>query len=146
MLTLKTFAASRDVDVYSVCRSTAIEALGHAPLPCGRFHEPFVEAGARIHFDRPEKLNALSLHMKEELKRVLNELASNDSLRAVIITGAGERAFCAGTDIADMSQLDEQGAKDFAQQGQRLGDQLERFPVPVIAAINGIAAGLRNTG
>ena len=96
---------------------------------------------ARIRFDRPEKLNALSMYMKEELKRILNELASDDSLRAVIITGAGERAFCAGTDVADMAHLDEQGAKDFAEQGQRLGDQLEHFPVPVIAAINGIAAG-----
>src|SRR3989441_9659843 len=96
---------------------------------------------ARICFDRPEKLNALSLYMKEELKRILNELASDDSLRVMIITGAGERAFCAGTDIADMAHLDEQGAKDFAEQGQRLGDQLEHFPVPVIAAINGLAAG-----
>ena len=50
---------------------------------------------AGIRFDRPEKLNALSMYMKEELKRILNELASDDSLRAVIITGAGERAFCA---------------------------------------------------
>ena len=96
---------------------------------------------ARICFARPEKLNALSRRMKDELKRILNELASNNGLRAVIITGEGERAFCAGTDIADMAHLDEQGAKDFAEQGQRLGDQLEHFPVPVIAAINGIAAG-----
>src|SRR2546423_4237563 len=96
---------------------------------------------AHLRLNRPEKLNALSLYMKEELKRMLNDLANDNSLRAVIITGAGERAFCAGTDVADMAQLDEQGAKDFADQGQRLGDQLEHFPVPVIAAINGIAAG-----
>jgi len=96
---------------------------------------------ARISFDRPEKLNALSLSMKEELKRLLTELESNRDLRAVILTGEGERAFCAGTDIADMAELDEQQAKEFAEQGQRLGDQLEHFPVPVIAAINGIAAG-----
>lgn len=96
---------------------------------------------ALICFARPEKLNALSRHMKEELKRILIELESNNDLRAVIITGEGERAFCAGTDIADMAPLDEDGAKAFAEQGQRLGDQMEHFPVPVIAAINGIAAG-----
>ena len=90
---------------------------------------------------RPEKLNALSLFMKDELKRILLELESDEELRAVIVTGAGERAFCAGTDIADMAHLDPAGAKVFAQQGQQLGDQFERFPVPVIAAINGLAAG-----
>jgi len=96
---------------------------------------------ALISFTRPEKLNALSLYMKDELKRILQELANDSELRAVIITGAGERAFCAGTEIADMAHLDPLGAKAFAEQGQQLGDQLERFPVPVIAAINGIAAG-----
>lgn len=107
----------------------------------GRVDLKLSDSTALIRLARPEKLNALSLQMKEDLRRILDELASNSSLRAVIITGEGERAFCAGTDIADMAHLDEPGAKDFAEQGQRLGDQLEHFPVPVIAAINGIAAG-----
>ena len=96
---------------------------------------------ATIRLNRPEKLNALSLFMKDELKRILHDLANDSGLRAVIITGEGERAFCAGTEIGDMAHLDPAAAKAFAEQGQRLGDQLERFPVPVIAAINGIAAG-----
>lgn len=96
---------------------------------------------ALICLARPEKLNALSLFMKDELKRLLDQLENDSELRAVIITGEGERAFCAGTDIADMAHLDPPGAKAFAEQGQSLGDQIERFPVPVIAAINGIAAG-----
>jgi enoyl-CoA hydratase len=96
---------------------------------------------ALLTLTRPEKLNSLSLFMKDELKRILQELESDEDLRAVIVTGAGDRAFCAGTDIADMAHLDPVGAKAFAQQGQQLGDQFERFPVPVIAAINGLAAG-----
>ncbi|MEO8436774.1 MAG: enoyl-CoA hydratase-related protein [Pyrinomonadaceae bacterium] len=96
---------------------------------------------AWIYLARPEKLNALSRYMKDGLRRILLELEGNNELRAVILTGEGERAFCAGTDIADMAHLDEEGAKAFAQQGQELGNQLESFPVPVIAAINGIAAG-----
>jgi len=79
--------------------------------------------------------------MKDELKRVLTELESSRDLRALILTGEGERAFCAGTDIADLAALDETNAKEFAREGQSLGSRLESFPVPVIAAINGIAAG-----
>jgi len=96
---------------------------------------------ALITFSRPEKLNALSRYMKQELKRILTELESNRDLRALILTGEGERAFCAGTDIADLAALDESNAKEFAREGQSLGSSLESFPVPVIAAINGIAAG-----
>jgi len=99
------------------------------------------EAWALITFCRPAKLNALSRFMKQELERVLNELKTNRDVRAVILTGEGERAFCAGTDIADVAILNEHNAKEFAQQGQQLGERLEHFPVPVIAAINGIAAG-----
>ena len=96
---------------------------------------------ALITFARPEKLNALTRFMKQELKRILSELENHPDLRAIVLTGEGERAFCAGTDIADLAQLDERNSKDFAREGQALGNQLERFPFPVIAAINGIAAG-----
>ena len=96
---------------------------------------------ALVIFARPEKLNALTRLMKQELKRILSELENNPDLRAIILTGEGERAFCAGTDIADLAQLDEHNSKDFAAEGQALGNQLERFPCPVIAAVNGIAAG-----
>jgi enoyl-CoA hydratase len=96
---------------------------------------------AIITFSRPEKLNALTRYMKQELKRVLNELKRDRDLRALILTGEGQRAFCAGTDISDLAVLDESNAEDFAREGQELGGLLEQSPVPVIAAINGIAAG-----
>jgi len=96
---------------------------------------------AVLTLSRPDKLNALSLFMKDELERTLHQMESDPDLRALVITGEGDRAFCAGTDIADMAHLDPDGAKAFAQRGQELGNQLERFPVPVIAAINGLAAG-----
>jgi enoyl-CoA hydratase len=99
------------------------------------------DSWAVITLSRPEKLNALTLYTKQELKRVLDDLETNRELRAVILTGEGERAFCAGTDIADLAALDETNAKEFAAEGQELGGRFERFPVPVIAAINGIAAG-----
>lgn len=99
------------------------------------------ESSALIRLARPEKLNALTRHMKQELRRMLAELAENRDVRAVIITGAGGRAFCAGTDIADLAQLEEDNAKEFAEEGQQLAERLEHLPVPVIAAINGIAAG-----
>ena len=99
------------------------------------------ESTALIRLARPEKLNALSRQMKQQLRHILDELENNRDVRALIVTGAGGRAFCAGTDIADLARLDEHNAKEFAEEGQQLGDRLEHFPVPVIAAINGIAAG-----
>lgn len=107
----------------------------------GRIKVERRDSTALIWLSRPEKLNALSLFMKNELSRILHELEGDKELRALIITGEGERAFCAGTEIGDMVHLDPPGARAFAEQGQQLGNQLERFPVPVIAAINGIAAG-----
>jgi enoyl-CoA hydratase len=59
----------------------------------------------------------------------------------VILTAAGETAFCAGTDITELARLSEPEASEASVRGQRLCDQIEAFPVPVIAAINGIAAG-----
>jgi len=93
---------------------------------------------AVIHLNRPDKLNALSSEMFESLTLQLNELATDHNLRIVILTGAGDRAFCAGTDITELTSLD---ATDLSKRGQHLCAQVEEFPVPVIAAVNGIAAG-----
>ena len=66
----------------------------------------------------------------------------NDAdLRAVILTGTGERAFCAGTDIGELASIDEGEAENVSKRGQELCNQIESCPVPVIAAINGIAVG-----
>jgi enoyl-CoA hydratase len=62
-------------------------------------------------------------------------------VRAVVLTGAGERAFCAGTDVGELEGLDEAGARGAAARGQSVCDEIERCRAPVIAAVNGVAAG-----
>lgn len=91
--------------------------------------------------NRPEKLNALSREMLMALSEAFKQLESQPGLRAIILTGAGERAFCAGTDISQLTGLDKNGAREASERGQAVCDQIESFPVPVIAAVNGIAAG-----
>jgi len=93
---------------------------------------------ALLRLNRPEKLNSLSSEMFEALNAHLAELESDEELRVLIITGQGEQAFCAGTDIVE---LKESNAAGVSERGQRLCNRIEHFPLPVIAAINGIAAG-----
>jgi enoyl-CoA hydratase len=94
---------------------------------------------ALIRLNRPDKLNALSHDMFEAFNQQLSHLENDDELRVVIITGTADRAFCAGTDITELTM--EKDAIEISERGQRLCDRIENFPVPVIAAINGIAAG-----
>ncbi len=94
-----------------------------------------------ISLNRAEKLNALSRELIEELSERLKQLAGNQELRVVVLTGAGGRAFCAGTDLSEIAEADRAGALRISERGQKLCDQIEAFPVPVIAAVNGIAAG-----
>src|SRR5262245_35395449 len=94
-----------------------------------------------IRLNRPEKLNSLSAEMVQELRSQLTELETDGELRAVILTGASERAFCAGTDVAELGAKSEAEAIELSARGQKLCEEIESFPVPVIAAIDGIAAG-----
>jgi len=96
---------------------------------------------AVIRLNRPERLNSLSREMIRELSEKFLQLEGDDDLRAVILTAAGESAFCAGTDISELAKLSESNASKASGLGQKLCDQIEAFPVPVIAAVNGIAAG-----
>lgn len=96
---------------------------------------------AVIHLNRPDKLNALSSEMFQRLSDHLAQLAGDDTLRVVILTGSGDRAFSAGTDIGEIANCSESEALEISRRGQLLCDRVEYFPVPVIAAINGIAAG-----
>lgn len=96
---------------------------------------------AVIRLNRPEKLNALSRAMLEDLSEAFKQLKDQSDLRAVILTGSGEAAFCAGTDINELAEIDKNGALAASQRGQAVCNQIENCPVPVIAAINGIAAG-----
>jgi enoyl-CoA hydratase len=99
-------------------------------------------AVATLTLNRPAVLNALNAALLARLANTLDELAADPALRAVILTGAGERAFAAGADIAELAQLDGAVAGERkARAGQRVTQLLEALPVPVIAAVNGFALG-----
>lgn len=96
---------------------------------------------ATITIDRPEKLNALDASVLAGLLDAAKELARAEGVRAAILTGAGEKAFVAGADIAAMKDMSPDEARAFARQGHALGEALEALPFPVIAAVNGFALG-----
>jgi enoyl-CoA hydratase len=91
--------------------------------------------------NRPEKLNALNEALVRALHDAVVELDADPSVRAVVLTGAGEKAFVAGADIAAMSEMSTTAAKAFADLGHAVGERLERAHFPVIAAVNGFALG-----
>lgn len=96
---------------------------------------------AFIRLNRPEKFNSLTREMIASLSELFQQFAMQPELRAVILTGTGDRAFCAGTDISELAGLDEDEAIQVSKRGQALCDLIEQCPVPVIAAINGLAVG-----
>ena len=91
--------------------------------------------------DRPEKLNALNSAVQGELAARVAEAAEDAALRCLILTGAGEKAFIAGADIAELATLTPLDGREHARRGQALLDRLENLPFPTIAAINGYAYG-----
>jgi enoyl-CoA hydratase len=103
----------------------------------------FVAEGAvaTVTVNRPKALNALNQETLEEMLRCFQALAEDSSIRSVIITGSGEKAFVAGADIAFMTHLDPLAAKNFALLGQKVMNSIENLPQPVIAAVNGFALG-----
>lgn len=94
-----------------------------------------------VHLNRPEKLNALTRRVLAELREVFERIKRERNVRAVILTGVGEKAFSAGTDIAELAEMDVEEARHAARRGQEVCDLIERCTVPVIAAVNGVAAG-----
>ncbi len=94
-----------------------------------------------VTFDRPKVLNALDARTLEELARVLDVVEADPALRALILTGAGEKAFVAGADIAAMAEMGPTEARRFAEAGHGVLERLERLPIPTIAAVNGYALG-----
>jgi enoyl-CoA hydratase len=98
-------------------------------------------AVATLTIDRPERLNALNLATVTELRSHCDELAADDTVRAVVLTGAGEKAFVAGADISELARLDGPGAERYATGGQDLMWRLENLGKPVIAALGGFALG-----
>lgn len=96
---------------------------------------------ATLTIDRPKALNALDRKTLEELEAALDAAAADLAVRAIVLTGAGEKAFVAGADIAAMSKLGPVEARRFAELGHRVIEKLEALAVPTIAAVNGFALG-----
>jgi 3-hydroxypropionyl-coenzyme A dehydratase len=96
---------------------------------------------AIIKINRPEALNALNFDVIAELSRTIDIVGVDENIKVVIITGAGERSFCAGADIAYMVNIEPMKAEKYATSAQSVLNKIERLEKPVIAAINGFALG-----
>jgi len=96
---------------------------------------------ATLTIARPQVLNALDAQVLDELAAALGEVAANPDARALVVTGAGAKAFVAGADIAAMSTMTPAEAEAFSRKGQAVFDAIEALPVPVVAAVNGFALG-----
>jgi len=96
---------------------------------------------ALIKINRPEALNSMNVDVIWELSKTIDIVGVDDSIKAVIITGVGERSFCAGADISYMVNISPIDAEKYASAAQSVLNKLERLEKPVIAAINGFALG-----
>ena len=100
-----------------------------------------LDGAALITLNRPDKLNALSFDLMQEVDHALSEYEADDAVKAVILTGAGERAFSAGADIHEMADL---SSDELAQRQERRGEiswHIANYAKPLIGAINGLAYG-----
>jgi enoyl-CoA hydratase len=96
---------------------------------------------AIVTIHRPQRLNALDRRTLEELERTFHELQHDQSIRAIILTGSGDKAFVAGADIRELATDDPDAARRRALGGQHVFDLIERLGTPVVAAVNGFALG-----
>jgi len=96
---------------------------------------------AVIRFNRPKALNAVNLNVVKDVQKALDEVEGNPSIRVLILTGAGDKAFVAGADISMMVNLAPLQLREFSVALHDLGFRLEGFPMPVIACVNGFALG-----
>jgi len=96
---------------------------------------------AVVTFNRPKVLNALNRQTLSELAQTIDELEHDADVRAIVLTGAGEKSFVAGADINELAVLSPAEGQRHAMHGQKLFDRIEQLGKPVIAAINGFALG-----
>lgn len=96
---------------------------------------------ALLTINRPKVLNALHSTVLDELLEMFESLNRDETVKVIILTGSGEKAFVAGADIAEMAELNSQQALQFARNGQKLVNFIGNMPKPVIAAVNGFALG-----
>lgn len=91
--------------------------------------------------NRPKALNALNSQVLEDIDQLVERVKADDEIRALVITGSGEKAFVAGADIGEMSTLTKAEGEAFGKKGNDVFRKLETLPIPTIAAVNGFALG-----
>ena len=91
--------------------------------------------------NRPKALNALNSQVLEDLNELLDLVKADEEIRALVLTGSGEKAFVAGADIAEMSNLTKTEGEAFGKKGNDVFRKLETLPIPTVAAVNGFALG-----
>lgn len=96
---------------------------------------------ALLTINRPKKLNALNDKVFDDLSEVFQKIGSDDAVKGIIITGAGNKAFAAGADIKELQQMDEQAGRAASRKGQQVFQLIEDQRKPVIAAVDGYALG-----
>ncbi len=96
---------------------------------------------ATVTINRPEKLNALNHQVFSDLKTVFEQISTDESVKGVILTGAGPKAFVAGADISEINKLNAITGKQLSERGQAVFNQIENLGKPVVAAVNGFALG-----
>jgi enoyl-CoA hydratase len=94
-----------------------------------------------IKFNRPQALNAINPDLLKDVNGALDEIIKNPSVKVLVFTGEGDKAFVAGADIKHMVNLTPLQAREFSRVGQELLFRIEQFPMPVIACVNGFALG-----
>lgn len=94
-----------------------------------------------VKINRPEALNAMNSDVVTDLSHAIDQVGADDEIKVVIITGAGERSFCAGADISYMVNIDPITAEKYASSAQSVLSKIEKLEKPVIAAVNGFALG-----
>ena len=99
------------------------------------------EGIATITFNRPKALNALNGALLTEFSQALDEIAADEDIRVLVLTGAGDKSFVAGADITELATFDSLKAKAFAKKGHDTINKLQLLPIAVIAAVNGFALG-----
>lgn len=99
------------------------------------------EATAIVTLNRPEVLNAWHRPMRDELVQALTAIEEDEAIRAVVLTGSGDRAFSAGQDLNESMAFDEDRSKEWVREWERLYGRVRSFSKPTIVALNGVAAG-----
>ncbi len=105
------------------------------------FYERPKESYARITINRPEVMNALNLEVRKEILDALDLAEQDEQVRAVVLTGSGEKAFSAGADIKMFQEMSPYLAKEYLKVTKSAAERIENFAKPVIAAVNGYAIG-----